>query len=144
MHKLNFCKPNSSLNGLGIFCQLFMKFRLQRSVSDAGGKPIKNDLTIGFAFVFDLRKGLGILIIEGQAEPIAIMRNGDTSSLIINNHQVGTHLGGFTIERERPFLPYHFIDEGIHEDVPHAVLVIVTEQVGDGCIVMRFQHSVRY
>ena len=65
MHEQNFCKPNSSLNGLGISCQLFAKFRLQRSVSDAGGKPIKKDLPIGFAFVFDECRGFSSLVIEG-------------------------------------------------------------------------------
>ena len=60
------------------------------------------------------------------------MLNGDASSLVVNNHQVGTYLSGFTIEREWSFLPYHFIKESIHEDTPHAVLVIVTEQTGDG------------
>ena len=60
------------------------------------------------------------------------MLNGDASSLVVNNHQVGAYLGGFTIEWEWPFLPYHFIDEGIHEDVPHAVLINVIEQTGDG------------
>ena len=79
-----------------------------------------------------MREGFDMLIIEGQAEPIAFMLNGDSSPLIVNNHQVWIHLGGFTIERERPFLPYHFIDEGIHEDAPHAVLILVTEQAGDG------------
>ena len=59
------------------------------------------------------------------------MLNGDASILIVNNHQVWIHLCGFTIERERPFLPYNFIDEGIHEDAPHAVLILVTEQTGD-------------
>ena len=59
------------------------------------------------------------------------MFNGDASTLVVNNHQVGTYLGGFTIEWEWPFLPYHFIDEGIHENAPHAVLVLVTEQSGD-------------
>ena len=71
-----------------------------------------------------------MLIIEGQAEPIAVMLNGDTSPLIVNNHQVWIHLGGFTIEREWPFLPYNFIDEGIHEDTTHSVLILVTEQTG--------------
>lgn len=60
------------------------------------------------------------------------MLNGDASSLVVNDHQVGVYLSGFTIEREWPFLPYHFIEESIHEDAPHAVLVIVTEQAGDG------------
>ena len=64
-HRQNFCKPNSSLNGLGIPCQLFAKFRLQRSVSDAGGKPIKNDLPIGFALVFNVCRGFTSLVIEG-------------------------------------------------------------------------------
>ena len=65
MHRKNFCKPNSSLNVLGISCQLFAKFRLQRSVSDAGGKPIKNDLPIGFALVFDECGSFTSLVIEG-------------------------------------------------------------------------------
>ena len=60
------------------------------------------------------------------------MFNGDASALIVNNHQVGAYLGGFAIEREWSFLPYHFIDEGIHEDTTHAVLVNVIEQTGDG------------
>ena len=60
------------------------------------------------------------------------MLNGDTSTLIVNNQQVGAYLGGFTIEREWSFLPYHFIKESIHEDTTHAVLVLVTEQAGDG------------
>ena len=64
MHEQNFCKPNSSLNGLGMSCQLFAKFRLQRSVSDAGGKPIKKDLPIGFAFVFDACGSLASLVVE--------------------------------------------------------------------------------
>ena len=59
------------------------------------------------------------------------MLNGDASSLVINDHQVGAYLSGFTIEREWPFLPYHFIKESIHENVPHAVLILVTEQAGD-------------
>ena len=63
------------------------------------------------------------------------MLNGDASSLVINEHQVGAYLGGFTIEWEWSFLPYHFIEESIHEDVPHAVFILVTEQAGDGgCI----------
>ena len=65
MHRKNFCKPNSSLNGLGIPCQFFTKFRLQRSVSDAGGKPIKNDLTIGFTFVLDEYGSSSSLVVEG-------------------------------------------------------------------------------
>lgn len=64
MHEQNFCKPNSSLNGLGMSCQLFAKFRLQRSVSDAGGKPIKKDLTISFIFVFDACGSLASLVVE--------------------------------------------------------------------------------
>lgn len=68
------------------------------------------------------------------------MFNGDTSPLIVNNHQVRAHLGGFTIERERPFLPYHFIDEDIHEDTAHAVLILVTEQTGDSCSVECFRY----
>ena len=60
------------------------------------------------------------------------MLNGDASSLVINEHQVGAYLGGFTIEREWPFLPYHFIKESVHKDAAHAVLVLVTEQTGDG------------
>ena len=60
------------------------------------------------------------------------MLNGDASSLVVNNHQVGAYLSGFTIEWEWSFLPYHFIKKCIHEDTPHAVLVIVTEQTGDG------------
>ena len=63
------------------------------------------------------------------------MLNGDTSTLIVNNQQVGAYLGGFTIEWEWPFLPYHLIKESVHEDAPHAVLIFVTEQTGDcGCI----------
>ncbi len=63
------------------------------------------------------------------------MINGDASTLIVNNHQVGTCLGGFAIEREWLFLSYYFIEESIHEDAPHAVLIFVTEQTGDcGCI----------
>ena len=72
-----------------------------------------------------------MLIIEGQAEPIAVMLNGDTSPLIVNNHHGVVYLGGFTIEREWPFLPYNFIDEGIHEDTTHSVFVLVTEQTGN-------------
>jgi len=59
------------------------------------------------------------------------MLNGDTSTLVVNDHQVGTYLSGFTIEWEWPFLPYHFIEESIHEDAPHAVLILVTEQTGN-------------
>ena len=59
------------------------------------------------------------------------MLNGDAPSLVVNDHQVRAYLGGFTIEREWSFLPYHFIEESIHEDAPHAVLVIVTEQAGN-------------
>ena len=66
------------------------------------------------------------------------MFNGHTSPLIVNNHQVWVHLGGFTIERERPFLPYNFIDEGIHEDTPHTVFVLVAQQSGDDGRVKRF------
>ena len=73
-----------------------------------------------------------MLIIEGQTEPIALMLNGDTSSLIVNNHQVRVYLGRFTIKGERSFLPYHFIDEGIHEDMTHTVLIFVTEKTGHG------------
>ena len=58
-------KPSSSLNRLGIPCQLFAKFRLQRSVSDAGCKPSKNDLPIGFAFVFNECRGFSSLVVEG-------------------------------------------------------------------------------
>ena len=65
------------------------------------------------------------------------MFNGDTSPLIVNNQQVGAYLGGFTIEWEWPFLPYHFIEESIHEDAPHAVLVLVIEQAGDGGSIKR-------
>ncbi len=65
MHEQNFCKPTTSLNGMGIPCQLFAKFRLQRSVSDAGGKPIKNDLPIGFALVFNVCWCFSSLVIEG-------------------------------------------------------------------------------
>ena len=138
MHRQNFCKPNASLNGLGISCQFFAKFRLQRSVLDAGGKPGMNYLTIGFAFVFDVREGFGMLIIESQAEPIAFMLNGDTSSLIVNNNHVWIHLSGFTNEWEWSFLSYHFIDEGVHENASHAMLILVTEQVGDGSRVNGF------
>ncbi len=60
------------------------------------------------------------------------MLNGNTSSSFVHNHQVGAHLGGFTIEWERPFLSYHLIDKGIHEYASHAMLVLVTEQSGDG------------
>ena len=59
------------------------------------------------------------------------MLNGNTFPLFVNNLQVGAYLGGFTIEREWSFLPYHFIEESIHKDTPHAVLVLVTEQAGD-------------
>ena len=55
------------------------------------------------------------------------MLNGDASSLVVNDHQVGVYLSGFTIEREWPFLPYHFIDEGVHENASHAMLILVTE-----------------
>ena len=65
MHEQNFCKPTTSLNGMGIPCQLFAKFRLQRSVSDAGGKPIKKDLAIGFTFVFDECGSFTSLVVEG-------------------------------------------------------------------------------
>ena len=58
------------------------------------------------------------------------MFNGDASPLIVNNHHVRVYLGGFAIEREWSFLPYHFIEESIHKDTPHAVLVLVTEQTG--------------
>ena len=60
------------------------------------------------------------------------MLNGDAPSLVVNNHQVGVYLSGFTIEREWSFLPYHLVKESIHEDAPHAVLVLVTEQTSDG------------
>ena len=60
------------------------------------------------------------------------MLNGDASSLVVNNQQVRAYLGGFTIEREWPFLSYHFIKESVHKDTPHAVFVLVTEQAGDG------------
>ena len=60
------------------------------------------------------------------------MLNGDASSLVVNNHQVGAYLGRFTIEWEWPFLSYHFIKESVHKDTPHAVFVLVTEQAGDG------------
>ena len=60
------------------------------------------------------------------------MFNGDASTLAVNNHQVRAYLGGFTIEREWSFLAYHFIKESVHKDTPHAVLVLVTEQTGDG------------
>ena len=63
------------------------------------------------------------------------MLNGDASSLFVNNHQVRTYSSGFTIEWEWPFLSYYFIEESIHEDTPHSVLVLVIEQVGDSCIV---------
>lgn len=66
------------------------------------------------------------------------MLNGDASSLVVNDHQVGVYLSGFTIEWEWPFLPYHFIKEGIHEDAPHAVLVNMIEQTGDGGCVNGF------
>lgn len=66
------------------------------------------------------------------------MLNGDASSLVVNDHQVGTYLGGFTIEWEWPFLSYHFIKESVHKDTPHAVFVLVTEQTGDGGSVKRF------
>ena len=59
------------------------------------------------------------------------MLNGDAPSLVVNDHQVGTYLSGFTIEREWSFLPYHFIEESIHKDTPHSVLVLVIEQAGD-------------
>ena len=65
MHRQNFYKPNFSLNGLGISGQFFAKFRLQRSVSDAGGKPIKKDLTISFIFVFDACGNFTTLVVEG-------------------------------------------------------------------------------
>ena len=65
MHRKNFCKPNSSLNGLGIPCQFFAKFRLQRSVLDASGKPSKNDLPIGFTFVFNECRSFSSLVVEG-------------------------------------------------------------------------------
>ena len=60
------------------------------------------------------------------------MLNDNASTLIVNNPQVGTYLGGFTIEWEWSFLPYHFIEESIHKDTPHSVLVLVIEQAGDG------------
>ena len=60
------------------------------------------------------------------------MLNSDASSLVVNNLQVRVYLGGFTIEREWSFLSYHFIKESVHEDAPHAVLVNVIEQTGDG------------
>ena len=58
------------------------------------------------------------------------MLNGDASTLVVNNQQVGAYLSGFTIEREWPFLPYHFINKSIHEDTTHSVLILVTEQTG--------------
>ena len=45
--------------------QFITKFRLQRSVTDAGSKPIKNHLSIGFAFVFNVCEGFVTLIVEG-------------------------------------------------------------------------------
>ena len=60
------------------------------------------------------------------------MLNGNASALVVNNHQIWIHLSGFTIERERPFLSYHFIKKSIHKDTPHAVRVLVSEQTGDG------------
>ena len=66
------------------------------------------------------------------------MLNGDASSLVVNNHQVGAYLGGFAIEREWSFLPYHLVKESIHEDAPHAVLILVTEQTGNGSRVNGF------
>ena len=71
-----------------------------------------------------------MLVIEGQAEPIALILNGDASSLVVNNQQVGAYLGGFTIEWEWSFLPYHLVKESIHKDTPHSVLVLVIEQAG--------------
>ena len=65
MHRQNFCKPNFSLNGLGISCQLFTELQLQRSVLDASCKPSKNDLAIGFAFVFDACGSFTSLVVEG-------------------------------------------------------------------------------
>ena len=59
------------------------------------------------------------------------MLNGDASSLVVNDHHVGVYLSGFTIEWEWSFLSHHFIEEGVHKDSPHAVLVLVTEQSGD-------------
>ena len=65
------------------------------------------------------------------------MLNDNASTLIVNNPQVGTYLGGFTIEWEWSFLSHHFIDEGVHKDAPHAVLVLVTKQAGDGGSIKR-------
>ena len=50
---------------MGIPCKLFAKLRLQRSVSDAGYKPIKKDLAIGFTFVFDECGSFTSLVVEG-------------------------------------------------------------------------------
>ena len=66
------------------------------------------------------------------------MLNDNASTLIVNNQQVGAYLSGFTIEWEWSFLPYHFIKESVHEDTPHAVLVLVAEQTGDSCSVNGF------
>ena len=66
------------------------------------------------------------------------MLNGDAPSLVVNDHQVGTYVSGFTIEREWSLVSYHFIKEGIHEDAPHAVLVNMIEQTGDGGCVNGF------
>ena len=66
------------------------------------------------------------------------MLNGDAFPLFVNNQQVGAYLGGFTIEWEWPFLSYHFIKESEHKDAPHAVLILVTEQTGDGSRVNGF------
>ena len=71
------------------------------------------------------------------------MLNGDASSLVVNNQQVRAYLGGFAIEWEWSFLSYHFIEESIHEDTPHSVFVLVTEQTGDGSRINGFavRHS---
>ena len=52
-------------DGVDIPRQFITKFRLQRSVSDAGSKPIEDHLTIGFAFVFNVCKTFPTLIVEG-------------------------------------------------------------------------------
>ncbi len=66
------------------------------------------------------------------------MLNGDASSLVVNDQQVRVYLGGFTIEREWSFLSHHFIEESVHKDTTHSVLVNMIEQTGDGGCVNGF------
>ncbi len=59
---------------------------------------------------------------------MAFMHNGDASILIVNDQQAAIILQDlcrFAVKREWRFYAHHFIDKGIHEYAPHAVLVFV-------------------